>query len=783
MQKILLLISLLCPLSLYAQISGGSTGGPVTINNGGGGLSGLTIGQGVAPDTATTLAPTPEVETVSDGLGHRLTACHEDRNQGVYDPRCTRYAGGVFGSTPWLAAQAVENQAACDLSMGVVTQAKIEWPQGTFLVDNLLMAPGSWNIGKGQSDGGTTLQTRYNNHATASAPITLTATCSDSQQHTDNLGFTRVSYFQFTGCGQAACGNAPGDTNNYTGNGGPQNTGFAMDTNGTIEYLYARNFGGFGLRVDGQDAKAWHNRTYQNDLWYYYGGYKGIAEGSAAQEVSAVTTGSTSSVTLTWTAVSGAAGYLIYRGDVSPGHENSGFYISGTTSFTDTGATPYDTWGYTGVTQYPFLAAPASPTATPSATGGTLAAGTHYYRIVPYTSDGWHGSAEMYGLDLMADWLEVYGLFDSPNKYDFHHLADIIGGGGDSHLDHFWPQLGLVGIAQPYGQGFGDMYTNARIDFARQEGFWTGDVTVSLTDSIIDGSCTAPNAATANTGQDGARFAGTCTQYFSTGIADTLSNVKFSDNSGFGATVKTADILMEDGSSTAQDTHGATFQVLASEGVLAGSKFDSFLDTYLGTTGANPNVMGRSFISPVDSSPVSITGFMNAQQGQWFFVGTGNSNVTIKNNANIVTCSGQDILLGTMRGRLLFHSSGGGSFGAPTQVSEVCDSAATQNTIASSETVTFSATPTFSTAKRASIITLTGNITSFTLAAGLDGQEKTLTFCQDATGGRTLAGPANVRGLFPSGIGGSASLCNSQHFTYSTAQAAWLADSVGIINQ
>ena len=645
------------------------------------------------------------------------------------------------------------------------------------------MAPGSHNIGVGLGDGGTTLQSRYNNHYAASAPASMTVTCSDGLSHTDSNGLTLVSHFEFVGCGQTACSNAPGDTANYIGTGGPLNSGFAMDTNGTIEYLYARNFGGFGLRVDGQDSKAWHNRTYSNDLWYYYGGYKGVAEGKAATEIGVTTTGSTSSVALSWTAVTGATGYFIYRGDVSPGAENSGFYISGTNSFTDTGATVSDTWGYTGVTQYPFLPAPASPAAVGSSTGGTLAAGTHYYRIVPYTTDGWHGSAEFWGLDMMADWLEVYGLFDAPNRYSFHHLADIVGGGGDAHFDHFWPQLGLVGIAQPYGMGFNNVYEHARIDFARQEGFWTQDVKVMLTDSIIDGSCTSPNARTINTGQDGARFAGECVQYFSTGVGDALDNVYFTDNPGFGPTFKTADILSEDGGSSVTNAHGASYQVVPSEGMLAGGKFDATFDAYISVTGSTPNVMGHSSISPVDSTPTTITGFFNAQPGQYFFVATGNSNVTIHNNLPyIATCSGKDINLGSVSGRLLFQSAGGGSFGLPVQVAEVCNSGAVaQSTIASSETVTFSATPIFSTAKRASLITLSGNVTSFTLAAGSDGQEKTLTFCQNATGGFAVGAPTNVRGFFA--VGTTANKCSSQHFTYSTALSAWLADSPGVINE
>jgi hypothetical protein len=98
-----------------------------------------------------------------------------------------------------------------------------------------------------------------------------------------------------------------------------------------------------------------------------------------------------------------------------------------------------------------------------------------------------------------------------------------------------------------------------------------------------------------------------------------------------------------------------------------------------------------------------------------------------------------------------------------------------------SETVSFSATPTFSASTDVSEITLTGNITSFTLAAGLAGQRKILTFCQDGSGSRTVAGPANVHGLFT--VGTTASKCSAQLFHYSTTQTAWLSDGPGTINE
>jgi hypothetical protein len=63
----------------------------------------------------------------------------------------------------------------------------------------------------------------------------------------------------------------------------------------------------------------------------------------------------------------------------------------------------------------------------------------------------------------------------------------------------------------------------------------------------------------------------------------------------------------------------------------------------------------------------------------------------------------------------------------------------------------------------------------------MDGQEKTLTFCQDGTGTHTVAAPSNVHGFMT--VAATASKCNSQHFTYSAGQTAWLADSPGVTGQ
>ncbi len=89
-------------------------------------------------------------------------------------------------------------------------------------------------------------------------------------------------------------------------------------------------------------------------------------------------------IILTWPAIAGAVSYNVYRGTASNG-ENV-FYNTVTNSYTDenlpgTAAVPpgANTAG---------IDAPAIPTLTSSASGGTLAAGTYFYKIVAVNAAG-----------------------------------------------------------------------------------------------------------------------------------------------------------------------------------------------------------------------------------------------------------------------------------------------------------------------------------------------------------------------------------------------------------
>lgn len=184
------------------------------------------------------------------------------------------------------------------------------------------------------------------------------------------------------------------------------------------------------------------------------------------------------------------------------------------------------------------------------------------------------------------------------------------------------------------------------------------------------------------------------------------------------------------------------------------------------------------------TAPVAVTGTDN---GSIDFVATGSTLGSVPTSTvrlaapNAVTAYEMDLPAGQPSGASQFITCTNAN---PSICSFAAVSAGTATLVASQESVSFSATPTFSISFRESTITLTGAITSFTLGAGAAGQEKTLTFCQDATGGRNVTPPANVHGFMNlSGGTETASTCASQHFSYNSIQTAWLADSPGVVNQ
>jgi hypothetical protein len=90
--------------------------------------------------------------------------------------------------------------------------------------------------------------------------------------------------------------------------------------------------------------------------------------------------------------------------------------------------------------------------------------------------------------------------------------------------------------------------------------------------------------------------------------------------------------------------------------------------------------------------------------------------------------------------------------------------------ITGTNTVTFSPTPTFDASLgNTQKITLTGNVTSATVSNTTAGEQLNFIICQDSTGGRTFAWPANVKGGMT--VGATASKCSAQSFLFDGTNA------------
>ena len=93
-------------------------------------------------------------------------------------------------------------------------------------------------------------------------------------------------------------------------------------------------------------------------------------------------------------------------------------------------------------------------------------------------------------------------------------------------------------------------------------------------------------------------------------------------------------------------------------------------------------------------------------------------------------------------------------------------------------TVTFSATPIFDASTASTFkLTLTGNVTSSTLTNVVAGEPLAFEICQDATGGRTFAPPANVQGWVT--IPTAANACVLETFIYDGTNAVADGDTAG----
>lgn len=248
-------------------------------------------------------------------------------------------------------------------------------------------------------------------------------------------------------------------------------------------------------------------------------------------------------------------------------------------------------------------------------------------------------------------------------------------------------------------------------------------------------------------------------------VSNSLANLT---NKGFAVDTGTANnyvVTLSGSPSYTGGVAGAFFFMKASSNGTAGGKVAinggaqiTMLSTQGSTLGTNDIAANQVYMMYDNGANIyvsAMTGGMALRDSSLLFINSTTSNKAFRFNASNLSAGN-------------------------TRVITIPDTQGTMDT-GSSESPTFSSTPTFKVDYHQSYFVLTGNVTTFTLAAGVDGQEKALTFCQNATGGFTVTPPSNVRGFTP--VGTTASKCSSQHFTYSSSQVAWLADTPGVINQ
>ena len=148
---------------------------------------------------------------------------------------------------------------------------------------------------------------------------------------------------------------------------------------------------------------------------------------------------------------------------------------------------------------------------------------------------------------------------------------------------------------------------------------------------------------------------------------------------------------------------------------------------------------------------------------------------------------------GTTTNALTMNNSGSGAAsgttfnGALAQTISYNTIGAAPATPVATVTVSYSSTPAFAapTNERGTArISLTGDVTAFTVASGSDGQILCIDWGQDTIGGRSVpfsAAPANLGGFFS--IGSTASKENMQCYNYIASISRWIAMDGGRVNQ
>ena len=622
----------------------------------------------------------PERGVSVDATGKATVAWSEDYLNGVFDCRNPKYgSGGCLGPNP---AQAMQDLASAMICYGATTgkHPTTYFPPGTFKVGlpskpALIFPAGGNYYGAGQSlnGGGTVFQATYNNSYALQWNTGQTATCSDGLVHTSNISGGTITGIGEHGCAEGGCIATPGDTNDYLSGGGPRQGGmFIGDSQGNVSFLSAKSNGGFGIHVDGQDTRATHLWGASNTSWWIGGKYAthiavpvagtpttsttggtlaagtyyykvtatgnaivgGAGETTGSVEKSVTTTGTTSSVSLSWPAVTNATGYKVYRGTAAGG-ENV-YYTTTTNSFTDTGASA--TGGG---------AVPTASTATYNPAG-----------------DGFHGSIESFNYDGQTDYVENYGRFDAAGA-EYGHIAGLLAVGGAASYSHIFNQLDEIGVMIPFGND-GLRLTHFRIDAPHGDGIVV-NANAILTDGTILNDCQDSGILALNSGHCSGINSGlgTYMSQISHQLASGIFGPEHSTGFIYGAGHIGSNV---DGPIQDQTGHADLPYV----GFVLPKSFAG--ENGNNVTGPSPDVSFANGMHPNDTSPIGYTQVKNAMNGQGLYVKADNANVTLLgpgSGGHWHNCNGGNLNLG-LSGAMLHYTAVAGLYGGE-ELYEQCD--------------------------------------------------------------------------------------------------------------
>jgi hypothetical protein len=607
--------------------------------------SGIALGSNTAVATKGdgTLSNLPEVQTVTTGSTTSI-ACQEDHSNGIFDPRCTTYSGGVGGSTPALAWQSVFDAAACWTSIqgnnqraATINMPPGIWPVGTPASPTLTGAPGVNYVGSNTGSpygsvnmGGTYFLATYSHVGILSIPSPYYVACSgDTLINVTSASINSSNVLTLVGTNTAVVGQVAYITG-LTGTGLTQ-------LNGSTLTITAANSSQIQLGATAAAVAP----TAQS--------------GATAQpkHISADSGGSIGGI-----AVGGCNNIscLLPPGDNGSHPEYQaneiGIFIGlthtnqiGSLSASNTGGPGIRISGLDVVAQGPFIAYKTATYWLGSPSGYNPA------------TDGLHGQIEFLSGDSRFFHFETYGDFTDPGT-TYGHRCGVVLGGGNTYMSDGFIQLEPIGACT---NDTGHRISDVRFDGMRGADILDNGFSNIWSDMYMDGFCLSATARTHPTFDP--TGPGICDAIIPGGAGiSTFSNI-FTQRGFFdGETFKgTGDILQGNGyagkSLLSIDT-GSDLQIDNTYDGIGGNNLGENVASlpldqavYNGKgnvlTGTTPSVFGHRHIEMQNTTVTNITDLQNAVLQVDYKIALDSKNdvlVSSLNGGNFYTCDGYNVV-------------------------------------------------------------------------------------------------------------------------------------------